>query len=46
MQELDAIIGKLKEVKPELEREYCVREIGVFGTYVRNEHTLTVILIF
>lgn len=39
MKEVDKIIEKLKELKPELEKEYFVKEIGVFGSYVRNEQT-------
>lgn len=30
---------KLKELKPELEKEYFVEELGVFGSYARNEQT-------
>ena len=40
MNELDKILEKLKELKPELEKEYFVKEIGVFGSYVRNEQTV------
>lgn len=39
MNDLDKIIKKLKELKPVLEDEYFVNEIGVFGSYVRNEQT-------
>lgn len=39
MKEVEKIIEKLKEVKPELERSYFVKEIGVFGSYVRDEQT-------
>lgn len=39
MKEVEKIIEKLKEVKPELEKNYFVREIGIFGSYVRNEQT-------
>lgn len=39
MTEVEKIIEKLKEIKPELEKSYFVREIGVFGSYVRNEQT-------
>lgn len=30
---------ELAAMKPELRREYHVREIGLFGSYVRNEQT-------
>ncbi|OGI01348.1 MAG: hypothetical protein A2Y25_02510 [Candidatus Melainabacteria bacterium GWF2_37_15] len=39
MSELENIIEKLKEVKPILEKEYSVEELGVFGSYARNEQT-------
>lgn len=39
MKEVEKIIEKLKEVKPELEKSYFVKEIGVFGSYIRNEQT-------
>jgi predicted nucleotidyltransferase len=35
---LDRIINILKEHKGELEEKYEVKEIGVFGSYVRGEH--------
>lgn len=37
MREVDKIIEKIKEVKPELENSYFITEIGVFGSYVRDE---------
>ncbi len=39
MKEVEKIIKKLKEIKPELEQSYFIKEIGVFGSYVRNEQT-------
>ena len=36
---LDQIIKKIKQAKPYLENNYYVTEIGVFGSYVRNEQT-------
>ena len=39
MKEIDKIIEKLKELKPELEENYFVNEIGIFGSYARNEQT-------
>ena len=34
-----SIINTLKEAKPYLRERYHVREIGVFGSYVRNEQS-------
>ena len=31
------ILAKLKALKPELQRRYKVREIGLFGSWVRGE---------
>ncbi len=31
------ILAKLKALKPELQRRYKVREIGIFGSWVRGE---------
>ncbi len=39
MQEADKIIQKLREVKPDLEKKYFVKEIGLFGSYIRDEQT-------
>ncbi len=39
MNELEKIIEKLKELKPGLEKDYSVEELGVFGSYARNEQT-------
>ncbi len=39
MTEKDQIIKKLKELKPYLEKEYSVEEIGIFGSYVKGEQT-------
>lgn len=41
MREIDKIINKLKELKPEIEKRYKITEIGVFGSYLRNEQTET-----
>ena len=32
-----SIINTLRKAKPYLERRYRVREIGIFGSYARNE---------
>lgn len=37
MIDIDKIISKLKELKPTLEKDYNVTEVGVFGSFVRNE---------
>ena len=34
---LQEILAKLEALKPELKRRYKVREIGVFGSWVRGE---------
>ncbi|VVB84248.1 Nucleotidyltransferase domain protein [uncultured archaeon] len=34
---IDQIIMKLRENKPVLEKEYKVKTLGVFGSYVRGE---------
>jgi hypothetical protein len=31
------VIAKLREVKPEIERDYPIRLLGVFGSYARGE---------
>lgn len=41
MPELNEIIDKLKKVKPVIEKEYSVEEVGVFGSYARGEQTET-----
>lgn len=35
----DEIIEKLKEIKPTLEKDYYIKEVGIFGSYVRDEQT-------
>lgn len=37
MKNLNEIMQKLKDVKPVLESDYEVEELGVFGSYVRGE---------
>jgi uncharacterized protein len=39
MKEIEKIVKKLSELKPEIEKRYQITEIGVFGSYVRNEQT-------
>lgn len=37
MGELDGMEARLRDLKPELERRYGVRRIGVFGSVARGE---------
>ncbi|XCH48411.1 nucleotidyltransferase family protein [Thermodesulfovibrio sp. 3462-1] len=37
MKSLEEIKEKLKELKPYLKERYKVKEIGIFGSYVRGE---------
>lgn len=37
MKTLEEIKEILKKIKPELEEKYKVKEIGIFGSYVRGE---------
>lgn len=37
MKTIDDIIGQLRREKPELERRFGVRRLGVFGSYARGE---------
>lgn len=39
MRDINEIISKLKELKPELEKNFSLTELGVFGSFVRNEQT-------
>ena len=39
MKHLNEIVENLKELKPEIEKRYQITEIGVFGSYARNEQT-------
>ena len=39
MQPVEALKKKLELVKPMLVEKYSVREIGIFGSYVRNAQT-------
>lgn len=34
----DVILGRLDELLPELKRNYKIKEIGLFGSVVRNEY--------
>jgi len=37
MSEREKILKTLRELKPEIQRRYKVREIGLFGSFVRGE---------
>jgi len=37
MKNIDEIIFKLKELKPDIEKNFNITELGVFGSFVRNE---------
>jgi uncharacterized protein len=37
MKNIDEIIAKLKELKPDIEKNFNITELGVFGSFVRNE---------
>ncbi len=39
MQRREELQRTLADLKPFLQREYHVREIGIFGSYVRDEQT-------
>jgi predicted nucleotidyltransferase len=39
MRTLDDVIAQLRRMQPDLRRRYPVRELGVFGSYVRGEQT-------
>ena len=39
MRTLEQVIGQLRRMQPELRRRYPIREIGIFGSYVRGEQT-------
>ena len=36
---IDQLKQKLYELKPILEEKYKVKEVGIFGSYVRGEQT-------
>jgi predicted nucleotidyltransferase len=37
MRDIDDIMGQLRAMQPDLRRRYHIREMGVFGSYVRGE---------
>ena len=39
MNKLIEIKQKLKNLKPQLEKEYFIKQIGIFGSYLREEQT-------
>lgn len=40
MENINQIISKLKEIKPDLEKDYDITELGVFGSFVRGEQNI------
>jgi len=41
MKNLNDVIQKIKDLKPLLEQDYKVSEVGIFGSYVRGEQNET-----
>lgn len=41
MKKIEKIKQKLEELKPMLEKDYRIKSIGVFGSYVRGEEKKT-----
>jgi predicted nucleotidyltransferase len=39
MKTLDEVMTKLRRLQPELRRRYPIRELGIFGSYVRGQQT-------
>jgi len=39
MKDKNEILKILKEIKPDLEKDYNITEIGLFGSYLRGEQT-------
>ena len=39
MRTLDEVIAQLRRVQPDLQRRYPIRELGIFGSYVRGEQS-------
>jgi uncharacterized protein len=37
MKDLETILAELRALQPELKKRYPIREMGVFGSYVRGE---------
>ncbi|NCO42861.1 MAG: nucleotidyltransferase [Armatimonadetes bacterium CG_4_10_14_3_um_filter_66_18] len=37
MDSRDTLVGQLQKLKPDLQREFGVREIGLFGSFARNQ---------
>ena len=39
MKTLDEVITQLQRLQPDLRRRYPIRELGIFGSYVRGQQT-------
>ncbi len=37
MKDLKSILAELRALQPELKKRYPIKELGVFGSYVRGE---------
>jgi predicted nucleotidyltransferase len=37
MKDLTGVLAELRALQPELKKRYPIREIGIFGSYVRGE---------
>jgi len=40
MKEIDHIISEIKKHKPELAKEFHIKELGVFGSFIRGEERI------
>ena len=40
MKEIDYIISEIKKHKPELAKEFHIKELGVFGSFIRGEERI------
>lgn len=40
MKEIDKIIDAIKKHKKDLEKEYFIKDIGIFGSYIRGEENI------
>ncbi len=39
MKDINKILEQLKKIKPEIQEKYKIKEMGVFGSYIRGEET-------
>ncbi len=38
--DLEGKLNKLKELKPELQQKYFIKQIGIFGSYIRGQENI------